>query len=168
MKEIIKMNIESKINQIAILISQIQNNNTELSIAKRWMLDHNSDLQLTKIIPKLSVVAFHILDILSTHKELNGIKLAELLGVTRGGVSRATQKLLKEKLIVALHHPNNKKNIYYQLTVKGQKMEHLHQQMHTELYDEIQTKISSKFSIEELNIIIQFLTYIKNYKENLK
>lgn len=168
MKGIIKMNIESKINQIAILISQIQNNNTELSIAKKWMLNHNSDFQLTEIIPKLSVVAFHILDVLSSHKELNGIEIAELLGVTRGGVSRATQRLQKEELIVALHHPDNKKNIYYQLTVKGQKMESLHQQMHTELYEEIQTKISSKFSVEELNIIIHFLTYIKSYEKNLK
>lgn len=81
---------------------------------------------------------------------------------------RATQRLRKEELIIAIHHSDNKKNIYYQLTVKGQKIGDLHQKMNAELYEEIQTKISSKFSIEELDIIIQFLTYIKNYEKNLK
>ena len=158
------MDIESKINQIAILISQVKNRNTELSVAKRWMLNHNSDPQLTKIISNLSVVAFHILDILSTHKELTGIEIAELLGVIRGSVSRAAQKLQNDKLIIATQHSNNKKNIFYQITIKGQKIIHLHHEMYTAIYKKIQTKISSTFSVEELNIIIKFLTYIKNYE----
>lgn len=162
------MSVENKINKITILISQIQNNNTKLSIAKGWMLIHNTDPKLEKIINKLSVLSFHILDVLISHQELTGIKIAELLGVTRGGVSRAIQKLQNEELIITIQHDNNKKNIYYQLTSKGQKIGHLHQKMHTKLYKQIQTKISNNFSVKELDIIIKFLTDIKDYEEQLK
>lgn len=162
------MEIQSQINQISILIAQIQNHNTKLTVAKNWMLTHNNDPQLTPIISKLSVVSFHILDILLSYKELTGIEIAKLLGFTRGGVCRATPKLKNEKLITTVHHTNNKKNIYYQLTDKGEKLGYLHKKMHEELYKNIQNKILEKFSIKELDIIIKFLTYIKNYEKNLK
>ena len=72
--------MNNKINQITILISQIQNaHNSELTVAQEWMLEHVKDPELKKKVPKLSVVAYHILDTLSQHNELTGIKIAQEL-----------------------------------------------------------------------------------------
>ena len=156
--------MNNKINQITILISQIQNaHNSELTVAQEWMLEHVKDPELKKKVPKLSVVAYHILDTLSQHQELTGIKIAQELGVTRGGITRAARKMQDEKLIVAVRHEDNKKNIYYQLTPEGQKIARLHAEMHQELYRQLQEKISTDFTSDELDSIIRFLSYIKDH-----
>lgn len=157
------MNIENKINQISILISQIQNtNNNNLSKAKKWMLSHNNVQQLTNTIYKLSVIDFHILDTLNNNEELIGSEIAKKLGITRGGVSRATRRMKKEDLIIDVHHCDNQKNIYFKLTSKGKKLAQLHQQMNDELYKKLQSQIASKYSLQELEIIANFLIDINN------
>ena len=108
-------------------------------------------------------MAYHILDTLSQHNELTGIKIAQELGVTRGGITRAARKMQDEKLIVAVRHEDNKKNIYYQLTPEGQKIARLHAEMHQELYRQLQEKISTDFTSDELDSIIRFLSYIKDH-----
>lgn len=154
--------MNNKINQITILISQIQNaHNNELTVAQEWMLSHVKDNQLRQIIPKMSVISFHILDTLNKQSELTGIKIAQQLGVTRGGITRAARKMQDADLIYTTRHPDNKKNIYYRLTPKGQQLADLHSKMHAELYLQLQNKISDEFSNEELDSIIRFLEYIK-------
>lgn len=153
---------KNQINQISILISQIQHQNNEsATVGQQWMLKHLTDTKFEKIITKISVVAYHILDALNPDAELTGSQLAEQLMVTRSGITRAARTLQKFSLITAVRHPDNKKNIYYRLTADGQILAQLHGEMHAELYAEVQNQISNDFSEEELDSIIRFLTYIQ-------
>lgn len=155
--------MSNKIDQITILVWQIQNShNGELTIAQEWMLKNVQDQKLRRIIPKISIVAYHILEVLVNNKELTGVKIAEQLGVTRGGVTRATQKMRNAELITAIQHKDNKKNIYYRLTDQGKRLAHLHTKMHEELYQQLQEKIVAEFTDEELDTIIRFLSEIKD------
>lgn len=155
--------MSNKIDQIAILVWQIQNaHNGKLTVAQEWMLKNTQDDELKKIIPKMSIVAYHLLEVLVHNKELTGIKIAQQLGVTRGGVTRAAQKMRNEGVITAVQHKDNKKNIYYRLTVKGKRLAQLHAKMHDELYQQLHEKIAAEFTDEELDTIIRFLSEIKD------
>lgn len=156
--------MDSKINQITILVSQIQNVRTsKLTTAQTWMSEHVDDSKLKQIIPTLTVVGFHMLDLLDEQTELTGAKIAQKLGVTRSTITRAAQKMLIQELLITTQHDDNKKNIYYKLTNKGIKLAKLHQEMDKNLYWELQDKISTEFSEVELDAIIRFLTYIKDH-----
>lgn len=156
--------MQSKINQITILISQIQSaHNNELTTAQAWMMGHVTDHQLRQLVPKVSVVGYHILDLLSDNSELTGIRIAQKLGVTRGGVTRAARKMKNEGLIDAVQHKDNKKNIYYRITKNGQHLVEWHTKMYVELYQRLERKIENEFTTEELDTIIRFLTEIKGH-----
>lgn len=156
--------MQHKINQITILISQIQSaHNSEVTVAQEWMIKHVTDPQLKQIIPKISVVGYHILDLLNAHSELTGIRISQELGVTRGGVTRAARKMKNEGLIDAVQHEDNKKNIYYRLTPLGRKLVRWHSKMHAELYQQLEKKIVSEFTVEELDTITRFLKEIKGH-----
>lgn len=156
--------MQNKINQITILISQIQNaHNSEITTAQAWMMEHVTDHQLKQLISKVSVVGYHVLDILSVNSELTGARIAKKLGVTRGGVTRAARKMVGEGLIEAVQHEDNKKNIYYQITKSGQKLVEWHTKMYDELYQQLEKKIEDEFTLEELDTIIRFLTEIKGH-----
>lgn len=156
--------MQHKINQITILISQIQSaHNSEVTVAQEWMIKHVTDPRLKQIIPKISVVGYHILDLLNAHSELTGIRISQELGVTRGGVTRAARKMKNEGLIDAVQHEDNKKNIYYRLTPLGRKLVKWHSKMHAELYQQLEKKIVSEFTVEELDTITRFLKEIKGH-----
>lgn len=157
------MDKDDQIHKISILISQIQDaNKNRLTNAKEWMLKHTTNENIKVIISKLSVVSFHIMDILKKYNELNGIEIANILGINRGTVTRSAYKMKKLNLIFCVQHIDNKKNIYYQLTQNGQLIAQLHSKMNDELYKKLQLKVSNKFSFEELDNIIKFLICIKN------
>lgn len=49
------------------------------------------------------------------------------------GITRAAKKLLSYELITAQKLPDNHKNIYYCITLKGEKIAQIHDQMHSAL-----------------------------------
>lgn len=50
----------------------------------------------------------------------NVTSIAEKMGVTRGGASRAVAKLLAAGIVSSYQLPENRKEVYYRLTEKGQ------------------------------------------------
>ena len=162
------MNKSNKIDQLTILISQIQNErNRKNTRAQEWMMKHTKNKYERNIILQLSVVSFHILDKLDDNNELTGAELARMLGVTKGGITRAIKKMKELELVNSVQHIDNKKNIYYKITVKGNTITKFHKQMLRELYEQTRLKIDSEFSEKELDIIIKFLTYIQKHLKDM-
>lgn len=153
----------SQIERLSLLIAQLRHPpHNEQSTAKQWMQAHITDETLKELIPKISVVAYHLLDVLLHHGEMPGSAIATELGVTRGAITRAARTLKQLTLITSTKHPDNQKNIYYQLTASGKQLATLHNTMREELYQRLADYIQATYTPDQIELIIRFLTDIKD------
>lgn len=149
---------EETINKIrqTIELLRAQHSNVHGSQEQQWIQEHLTDEKLKQEVLNLSIVAFHILSALESGEQ-TGIEIAEKINVTRGGVTRAAKKLLQYDLIAATKHPDDKKKIYYSLTEEGKKLAKVHDQMHETIKKELVDKLTAKYSMDDLQIVANFL-----------
>ncbi|WP_251547756.1 MarR family transcriptional regulator [Limosilactobacillus caecicola] len=150
------------------LLRQVRTNQSDTgSQEQKWIINHLSDPKLRAMVPHLSIIALHILSALQTQNVQTGIALAESLGVTRGGITRAAKKLLQYGLVTTEKLPNNQKNIYYQLSPQGRTIAQVHDQMHQTLEQRFADKINAKYSAAELKIVTSFLNDVIKIESNI-
>ena len=111
---------------------------------------------LRELWQDVTLTGLHVLDAIGQTEPVNGITIARHLEITKGAVSKITQKLLAKKLIIKEILPDNKKEIYFRLTPDGQKLFRWHHTIHQELKTQGLGRLA-KYSSSELQIITRFL-----------
>lgn len=111
--------------------------------------------QMIKKFKGYSFLEIACLEIISKIREPNVTKLADQLYVTRGAISKATKKLLQKEDITTFKNLDNKKEFYFKLTSKGDKINQQHEALHKEFLINDQAVFES-FSQEKLETILQF------------
>lgn len=108
----------------------------------------------------------HTIEAIYNHKNVNASELSSILGITNGAVSQVTTKLIKKGLIEQYQIPYNKKDVFYKLTERGEKVNSMHNEYHKKLYNKIH-KYFSTSSKEDINAINNFLDWtIQNWPKN--
>lgn len=151
-----KMNSANLDKKISKELHELRHATDNRSQERKWILEQVNDDKLEKEVLTLSVVALHILSAL-TKKDLTGIELATKLSVTRGGVTRAVQNLIKHQFLTTYQAYNDKKKIYYHITTKGLKVASIHDKMH-KIMDLKLGQIFDKYNENEKSIILNFLS----------
>lgn len=123
---------------------------------KTWISSRLADPELAAIVDQLSIINMHTLKAIAVHHLINGVALAEKLGVTRGTISKSTKKLLQLALIQQEKHPDNQKEIHYRLTPSGTAINAQHQALDTYLNQQAH-QVVSQFSETDLHNIASFL-----------
>ncbi|HEX3037875.1 MAG TPA: MarR family transcriptional regulator [Oscillospiraceae bacterium] len=77
----------------------------------------------------------HCVAYIGEDKHSNVTKLAESFDMTRGAISKLTKKLVKKGLIESYKKPENKKEVYFELTEQGKVIYNIHEEMHREFKD---------------------------------
>lgn len=98
----------------------------------------------------------HVIDCIGKTQLINATSIAKELNMTKGAISKITNKLLRKELIKGNHLENNKKEIYYTLTAQGKEVFKIHEVLHKVKHEKF-IKILSKYDKEGLNIINSFL-----------
>ena len=142
--------------QISKELHELRHAADNRSQERSWILAQLDNDKLEKEVLTLSVVALHILSAL-TKEDLTGIELATKLSVTRGGVTRAVQNLIKYQFLTTYQSESDKKKIFYHLTVKGRKVATIHDKMH-KIMDIRLGQIFDKYNEQEKSIILSFLS----------
>ena len=142
--------------QISKELHELRHATDNRSQERSWILEQLDNDKLQKEVLTLSVVALHILSAL-TKEDLTGIELATKLSVTRGGVTRAVQNLIKYQFLTTYQSESDKKKIFYHLTVKGRKVATIHDKMH-KIMDIKLGQIFNKYNEQEKSIILSFLS----------
>lgn len=97
----------------------------------------------------------HCIEFIGQNEDVNVTKLADSFYMTLGAISKLTKKLINKGIIESYQKPENKKEIYFKLTIEGEKVYKIHEELHNE-FKERDKIIYSDISDDELNIMINF------------
>lgn len=97
----------------------------------------------------------HCIAYIGEDKDSNVTKLAESFEMTRGAISKLTKKLEKKRLIESYQKPDNKKEVYFELTEQGQAIYNVHEEMHKKFKDRDQP-FFEQVTDEQLDVILEF------------
>jgi DNA-binding MarR family transcriptional regulator len=101
----------------------------------------------------------HLLDNINEHPDENTSQLALRNGITKGAVAQITKKLQEKGLITAFQLPENKKEIYFELTKSGKKAVAGHERHNKRLNEGLSTYIET-LSGKDMRNILTFLDKI--------
>lgn len=105
----------------------------------------------------------HYIECIGRNVDPNVTKLAESLYMTRGAISKMTKKLIEKGVIESYQKPDNKKEIYFRLTEKGQEVYKVHEEHHKK-FQERDKAVFEQVTEEEFDSMIRF---IENYSNHL-
>jgi DNA-binding MarR family transcriptional regulator len=101
----------------------------------------------------------HLLDTINKHPDENTSQLALRNGITKGAIAQITKKLVEKDLIASFHTPENKKEVYFELTKLGKKAVLGHRRHHNRLNTGLR-KYFETLSDKEMKTIIIFLDHL--------
>ncbi|SEU28861.1 DNA-binding transcriptional regulator, MarR family [Lacrimispora sphenoides] len=103
----------------------------------------------------LSLSELHVIAYIGSNEFTNATDISLGTSITKGGISKITNRLVTKKLIVCDFKAGNKKEKYYALTKAGKEVFLLHEQFHQESLNKL-IKLISSFSEHELSILKRF------------
>lgn len=123
---------------------------------------------MERVLSGFSLSEISFIEYIASYPETNVTQIAAALYMTRGAISKLTKKLERKKIINSYQKNDNKKEIYFTLTVAGQEVEDRHRQLH-ETFISNDKAVFQSFSDEELDIMIRFLSrYNHHLDQELK
>ncbi len=110
----------------------------------------------------------HCIEYIGENIDANVTKLAEYFFMTRGAMSKITKKLINKEIIESYQKADNKKEIYFRLTSKGNDVYKIHESLHKE-FQERDRVVFDQVSEEQYNIMLDFIEkYGKHLDEEIK
>ncbi|SDH64441.1 MarR family transcriptional regulator [Desulfosporosinus hippei] len=125
-------------------------------------IQENSDLLQHKqegLLAELSFAEVHCIDWIGMIDHPNVTKISEKMGLTRGGISRISKRLLGKGLIESYQEPDNNKEIYFQLTERGKTVYDQHKKIHNKARQEWLAFLEH-YSDDEQATLLRFFTEI--------
>jgi DNA-binding MarR family transcriptional regulator len=105
----------------------------------------------------------HCIEYIGANTAPNVTKLAESLYMTRGALTKTTKKLLKKGIIKSYQKPDNKKEVYFRLTLRGKIIHKVHKQLH----QEFQARDKAVFAQLSREQFASMLRFAKKYNNHL-
>lgn len=104
----------------------------------------------------LTLSEIHLIACIGDFSPINVTSIAEKTGLTKGSITRISKKLLKQALIKRQQMNDNKKEVYYGLTSKGQKIYVIHHRIHQEIEERFMNFLD-KYTADELIFASKFI-----------
>ena len=102
----------------------------------------------------------HMIEVIGSEDEVTTTKLAEILGITKGGVSQITAKLLEKGLIIKKEQTGSN-TVFITLSDNGQTAFIEQRKFHEKMLSDIDS-ITDSFSEETINAIQLLIDTIEN------
>ncbi len=113
------------------------------------------------LLDEISLAEVHCIDCIGMIDHPNVTKISEKMGLTRGGISRISKRLLGKGFIESFQEPDNNKEIYFRLTVSGQSVYGEHKKLHSKIRKEW-LAFFQYYSDDEQAAILRFFTEIND------
>jgi DNA-binding MarR family transcriptional regulator len=110
----------------------------------------------------------HCIEYIGKNADANVTKLAESFYMTRSAISKITKKLLEKGFIESYQKPDNKKEIYFRLTVQGKVIYEVHEELHKQ-FQERDKAVFEQVTEEQFNSMLSFIeTYSSHLDAEIK
>ena len=107
----------------------------------------------------------HCVEYIGKNDDANVTKLAEAFYMTRGAISKLSKKLMEKGLIRSYQKPDNKKEIYFALTLQGEKLYEIHEALH-ETFRQRDRGVFDRMSREQLEAVFEFVSVYNQHLED--
>ena len=108
----------------------------------------------------------HVIDAIGMQSDMTTTKLAKTLGITKGGISQITAKLIKKGLI-SRSKGTGVNEVFLTLTDKGQTAYHGHRKMHENLTNKLNS-ILNETNEPVKETILKIISVINSELENME
>lgn len=146
--------------EMDVLISQLEERKNFIN---EYVL--KQALEEIEALPEISITEFHVIACIGNNQNVNGMRLSQEMGMTRGGISKVMANLQKKDLIEAYSEPNNKKKVYYKLTPLGMRINQFHNEKHQQRNRTLE-QFLDKFSDEEKAIVLKFIKELQLFAQS--
>lgn len=110
----------------------------------------------------------HYIECIGRNSDFNVTKLAEHLYMTRGAISKMTKKFMEKGIIESYQKQDNKKEIYFRLTEKGNEIYKIHDDLHRE-FRQRDKAVFEQITEEQFDNMLHFIeNYSKHLDEEIK
>lgn len=110
----------------------------------------------------------HCIEYIGRNEDPNVTKLAESFFMTTGAISKLTAKLINKGVIESYRKPENRKEIYFRLTEKGQEIYEIHKKLHGEFQKRDQS-VFQQVTEEQFDSMLRFVDqYNRHLDEEIK
>lgn len=110
----------------------------------------------------LSITECHVISSIGNEEHVNGIRIADKMGMTRGAISKVVANLIKKGLIISYQDGVNKKKIFYKLTPLGETINKIHNEEHEKRNITLVNEIN-KYTEKEQEIILNFIKNLQDF-----
>ncbi|MFD1317915.1 MarR family transcriptional regulator [Loigolactobacillus zhaoyuanensis] len=132
------------------------------SFEQEWLLKRlNTTPEWQQVLNNLPLLSLHTLADIGKNQPVNGTELTAHLQVSKGAISKTVNKLIKFSLIDKFKRTDNRKEVYYSLTEKGQQLNYAHQQLHQQLDQQMQQLLAG-YQPDQLELVAQFVQQIQD------
>lgn len=138
------------------LISQMIDLSNEIEWFNRPILEER--------LKEYPLSEIELIEKIGTIPNANVTKLASASYMTRGAISKLTKKLLSKDIIESYQIEDNKKEIYFRLTSKGEEIRKVHSDLHMTFLQRDKI-VFEGMTNEEFDTIFRF---IGKYREHIK
>ena len=105
----------------------------------------------------------HCIEYIGENKDSNVTKLAESFFMTRGAISKLTKKLINRGYIESYPKEDNRKEIFFKLTEKGEEIYRTHEKLHKE-FSKRDEEVFKQITEKQMDSMLEF---INNYNLHL-
>ncbi|MGL4761048.1 MAG: MarR family transcriptional regulator [Sarcina sp.] len=96
---------------------------------------------------------------------INSKKISNILSLTTGGVTKIVKRLEKKDYIESFKSEKNKKEVYFKVKEKGEKIGISHEKLHDEKFARLDEKLKD-YSAKEHKTIQKFLSSVTEFYED--
>ena len=124
---------------------------------KQWMIEHFDNPLLADLLQETTFMMMRVLGAVGQLEPVNGITISREYRIPKGSVSKATRRLIAQKLITSEALPNNKKEVLFRTTPLGKELDLAHRAFDQQMERGF-VRFLGRYNADELRFIIRLLT----------
>ncbi len=127
-----------------------------------------NEFKMKELLKDYKPSEVHCIEYIGKNSDSNVTRLARYFHMTTGAITKLTKKLMEKEVIESYHRQENKKELYFRLTERGEAVYEVHEKLHQEFQNR-DNPIFEQIKEEDYEKILHFAeAYSGHLDEEIK